>query len=207
MSAVRLRLPSLGFIITIFVYLAVAAFLFWGFATPRLDKIWQLHHELKIGRVSKLRSEDTELLRQALEDHPALASALLPKGDVGLISANRDGWIETPEVALVRTGDSKTSTLLMNVQTSPEHLPFKVELTGESWEQKLRITERKEYAIELPPSPQHSELFTLRIKGKRFRSDPAILGIRIHFDGDAAWLSSDDDDDEDDDQGSSGDEQ
>ncbi len=196
----RLKTPSFGFVLTLLVYAGVITFLSWGFATPRLDRIWHLHHELKIGRVAKLTVEDKSLLRQALKDHPTLAAALLPRGDIGLISANREGWIETPEVTLVRTGDSTTQQLQMNVQTSPEHLPFKVRLSGENWEEKLDVAERRLYTIDLPPTPGHSELITLRVKGKRFRADPAILGIELHFDGESSWLPSDEDGDEDEDQ-------
>ena len=36
-----------------------------------------------------------------MKRHPELAEALLPSGQIGIISAQRDGWIDTPEVSIV----------------------------------------------------------------------------------------------------------
>jgi hypothetical protein len=52
----RRRRPSSGFVAVCATYVLAAAFLVWGFATPDLDRVWALHHELKIG---KLGAPDT----------------------------------------------------------------------------------------------------------------------------------------------------
>lgn len=181
------KLPSVGFVLVVLVHCAAAAFLVWGFSTPRLDRVWTLHHELKIGDVSKLKDDDRVLLESALADYPSLAKALISRGDIGVVSAHRDGWIETPIVTLARTADSKTSELLLDVETSPEHLPFKVEFESNTWKHELDVTERKEYRVALSPPAGVSELITINVKGKRFKADPAILGIRIHFPGEDQW--------------------
>jgi hypothetical protein len=181
------KLPSIGFVAIVVIHLAAAVFMVWGFATPRLDRVWQLHHELKIGDIAKLKNDDQVLLEGALHDYPTLAKALISRGDIGVVSANRNGWIETPFVTLVRTGDAKTRELLVNIETSPEHLPFRIEFAGPNWKQDVEITERKEYHVEIPPSSGVAEVITGNVKGKRFKNDPAILGIQIHFAGEDAW--------------------
>ncbi len=193
------RLPSIGFVSIVVVHCTAVAFLFWGFSTPRLDRVWTLHHELKIGDISKLEDEDQDLLERAIIDHPSLAKALISRGDIGVISANRDGWIETPFVTLIRTGDAETRELLLNIETSPEHLPFKVEVKGKGWERVIDVTERQEYRVELPPTSGSAEVIRANVKGKRFKSDPAILGIQIHFPGEELWQEDEEDESEGDD--------
>lgn len=191
-----LKLPSLGFVAIVLVHCAAAAFLAWGFTTPRLDRVWRLHHELKIGDATKLKDDDKAVLEDALRDYPTLAKALISRGDIGVVSANRDGWIETPFVTMVRTGDAKTRELLLNVETSPEHLPFKVEFEGANWSSELEITERKEYRVELPAPTGTAELVTANVKGKRFKADPAILGIQFHFANEDQWQDAEEDDED-----------
>jgi hypothetical protein len=190
------RPPSVGFIALVVVHLAGAGMLYWGFSTPRLDKVWTLHHELKIGKVSKLKADDRQLLQETMVDHPTLGKALIARGDIGLVSANRDGWIEDPFATLVRTGNAKTSAILVNVETSPEHLPFSIEFDNGPWEYTLDVTERKDYRVELPPATNQPEVITLEVKGKRFKADPAILGLQIHFEGEDQWQDVEEDDDE-----------
>lgn len=194
-TAVR-RPPSIGFIALVVVHLAAAVMLWWAFTTPRLDRIWTLHHELKIGQISKLKADDRTLLLDAMLDHPALGSALIRRGDIGLVSANREGWIENPSATLLRTANAKTSAILVNVETSPEHLPFSIEFESGPWEYKLQVTERKEYRVELPPATNLPEVITVEVKGKRFKADPAILGLRLHFDGEEQWQEVEDDEED-----------
>ncbi len=190
------RPPSVGFVVLVVVHLAAAAMLVWAFATPRLDRIWTLHHELKIGKISKLKPDDRALLQGAMADHPTLGKALIARGDIGLISANNNGWIEDPFATLLRTANGKTTAILVNVETSPEHLPFSIEFESGPWDYTLEVTERKDYRVELPPAKNQPEIITLEVKGKRFKADPAILGLQIHFDGEEQWQDVEEDDDE-----------
>jgi hypothetical protein len=190
------KLPSVGFVAIVVIHLAAVVFLVWGFMTPRLDRVWQLHHELKIGDIAKLKSDDQVLLEGALRDYPTLAKALISRGDIGVVSANRNGWIETPFVTLIRTGDAKTQELLLNIETSPEHLPFRIEFEGPNWKQDVEITERKEYRLAIPPSSGVAEVISGNVKGKRFKNDPAILGIQVHFAGEDQWQEIDESDED-----------
>src|SRR5690606_24037691 len=56
------KLPSIGCLAVLFTNIALVAFLFWGFREPALHRVWELHHELEIGTVGKLSSEDHALL-------------------------------------------------------------------------------------------------------------------------------------------------
>jgi hypothetical protein len=102
-GVVKLRAPSIGFVVVCSVYVCTATFFAWGFQTPPLDRIWTLDHELKIGKTWHLSSADLEVLRQGLRDYPGLAEALLNDTEIGIVSAHRERWVETPEVTVVRT--------------------------------------------------------------------------------------------------------
>ena len=191
--------PSLGFSIVVATYALTIAFFAWGLSTPPLDWVWQLHHELKIGRVFKLSKEDRQLLTSAMQRHPSLAAAMLDSGQAGIISAHRDGWIDTPYVTLIRTPRSPASLrLLFNVQTPLVYIPYNIEIDGAGWERKVAIEERGQVVVELPPPPSEPELIIIKIKGDELRADPASIGVRLGFDPPQDALEARDDDDEDD---------
>jgi hypothetical protein len=188
------RPPSVGFVILVIIHVVAVVMLWWAFSIPRLDRIWTLHHELKIGKISKLKSDDRKLLLDAMSDHPSLGKALISRGDIGLVSANREGWIEDPFATLIRAANGKTSAILVNVETSPEHLPFSIEFESGAWKQELDVTERKDYRVELPETKDSAEVITMEVKGKRFKADPAILGLQVHFEGEELWQEAEEDD-------------
>jgi hypothetical protein len=178
---VRLRAPSVGFVITCLVYVGGAGFLAWGFQSPDLDRIWTLDHELKIGRVWNLTDDDLALLRRGLKDYSGLGEALLSEGSIGIVSAQRDGWVETPEVTVVRTpGASALDTMEFDIQTPAKHLPMRITVRGENWKQKLQADRQGPLSMTLPPLSK-SEIFTVDFKGKDLRADPSILRTRISF--------------------------
>jgi hypothetical protein len=175
--------PSLGFSLVVATYALSIAFFAWGLATPPLDRVWQLHHELKIGRIYKLSKDDRGLLIASMRQHPALANALLGAGQVGIISAHSDGWIDTPHVTIVRTPRSPAALrLLLDIQTPPQYIPYEIEIDGSGWERELEVQVRGPLAVELPPPPAVPELITLKIKGDELRADPASIGVRVSFD-------------------------
>ncbi len=174
--------PSVGFILVIGSYALTLAFFAWGLSTPPLDRVWQLHHELKIGRAYALTQDEKDLLSGAMRRHSALAAALLPSGQMGIISAHRDGWIDTPEVTLLRTPRASTARLLLDIQTPPQHIPYKLELSGSGWRHALEVTARGQLSLDLPAPPAEPELLTLKLSGPGLRADPSSLGVRVSFD-------------------------
>jgi hypothetical protein len=175
--------PSLGFSLVVATYALSVAFFAWGLSTPSLDRVWQLHHELKIGRIYKLSKDDRRRLIDSMREHPSLASALLGAGQVGIISAHRDGWIDTPHVTIVRTPRSPAALrLLLDIQTPPQHIPYEIEIDGSGWEREIEVQARGPLAVELPPPPAVPELITLKVKGDELRADPSSIGVRVLFD-------------------------
>jgi hypothetical protein len=61
----------------------------------------------------------------------------------------------------------------------------------------LEVDERKEYRLELPPSSGVAEVIVANVKGKRFKNDPSILGIQVHFPGEELWQEDEEDNDDD----------
>lgn len=195
----KLQRPSLGFSLVVITYVLSVAFFAWGLATPPLDRVWQLHHELKIGRVYKLSKEDRSLLLDAMLRHPTLAAALLDSGQAGIISANREGWIDTPHVTIIRTPRSPaTLRLLLDIQTPPQHIPYEIEIDGSGWERELSVENRGVMTVELPPAPGSPELITLKIKGDELRADPSSIGVRVTFDPPQDLAGGRDEEEEDD---------
>lgn len=191
--------PSLGFSIVVATYALTVAFFAWGLSTPPLDRVWQLHHELKIGRLYKLSKDDRQLLAAAMQRHPALAASLLDSGQAGIISAHRDGWIDTPYVTLIRTPRSPASLhLTFDVQTPLQYIPYNIEIDGAGWERKVAVEARGKLVVELPPPPAVPELIIIKIKGDELRADPASIGVRLGFDPPQDALEPRDDEDEDD---------
>lgn len=189
--------PSVGFCLVALTYGLTVAFFAWGLSTPPLDRIWRLHHELKIGRVYDLSRDDRELLLAAMSRHGKLATALLSSGEIGIVSAHRDGWIDTPSVTIIRTPRAAAVTgIVLDVQTPPQHIPYDLELHGLGWVQKRRIEERGLARLELPPPSAQPELITLKLVGPGLRADPSSLGVRVTFDPPEAALGSGSSDDE-----------
>jgi hypothetical protein len=191
--------PSVGFCSIVLTYSLTLAFFAWALTTPPLDRIWELHHQLKTGTVYALSRADRELSSRALKRYPALAEALLPAGQIGIISAQRDGWVDTPEVTILRTPRAtRTQRILLEVQTPPQHLPFRATLEGPGWQRALQVRARGTLALELPAPGAVPELLCLRLEGAGLRADPSSIAVRVTFDppGESAGGASDEDEDE-----------
>jgi len=179
------RWPSAGFVAIVAVYALVAAFFTWGFREPDLDRVWKLRHMLKIGKLAALDDEDRRLLERSISRHGALASALLEGKDVGLLSANEDGWLASPAATILRAGRSgEVLSILLDVQ-SPEYVfPLQIVVEGRGWRRKIDVEGRGTVRVDVPPlhgGPEVPEVIDLQIVGKRLRADPSVLGIRVRF--------------------------
>ncbi len=191
--------PSVGFCLIVLTYSLTLGFFAWGLTTPPLDRVWELHHQLKTGTAYALTRADHELLSGALERHPALAEALLPSGQIGIISAQRDGWVDTPEVTILRTARATlTQRIVLEVQTPPQHLPFRATLVGPGWQRAVEVQARGTLALELPAPGGAPELLSLKLEGAGLRADSSSIAVRVSFDppGDTAGGASDEDEEE-----------
>jgi hypothetical protein len=188
-----------GFCLIVLTYSLTLAFFAWALATPPLDRIWELHHQLKTGTAYALTRADRELASSALERYPALAEALLSAGQIGIISAQRDGWVDTPEVTILRTPRATlTQRILLEVQTPPQHLPFRVTLAGSGWQRSIDVQARGTLALELPAPGAVPELLSLKLEGAGLRADSSSIAVRVTFDppGDTTGAASDEDEEE-----------
>lgn len=172
--------PSVGFCALCLSYSACFAFLGWGLSTPPLDRVWQLHHELKSGRTQALSIADHELLASALRRHPRLGDALLGAGPIGVISAQHDGWVETAEVTILRTPQARAEHLWVELPAAPEPRPTQLSLSGAGWQKTLPSENASALVFDLPPAPPQPELLTLRLLGGP--PPPAAPGVRVRFD-------------------------
>lgn len=177
----RRRRPTTGFVTVCAVYVAVVAFFAWGLSTPDLDRVWALHHELKSGRVGAPSERDRNVLVRSMKRHPELAGALLREGEIGLISANMEGWIATSEATIVRTLRATVQELQLEVASPDALLPITVELRGQEWREQRELVARGVHTLSLPPLKGSAELIVLRLKGRAAHADPSVLGVRVLF--------------------------
>jgi hypothetical protein len=163
-------------------YGLVVAFFLWGFSTPTLDRVWTVRLELKIGKMKRLRRADRQLLVDALGKHDWLARALIDNRDVGLISANSDGWIATPTTTILRTAGAKTTrAIVFDIQTPEDLLPYEIQVKGPGWREELKVEKHGILRFTLPDPPQVDEIIEVRLRGSEFTADPSVLGTRITF--------------------------
>ena len=177
------KLPSPGFLAIVLSNAALVAFLAWGFRTPTLHRIWELHHELKIGTVGKLNERDRSLLNAAMARHGELAHGLLSDGEnIGLISANSSGWLETPDATILRTPQAGSKCVMrLDVKIPDNALPLEIEIEGRGWERQLSIKKQGRTPLPLPAMTGSAEIITLKVTSKDSRDEVATLGLRIGF--------------------------
>jgi len=180
MSVSSGRLPSAGFVAIILTAAASAALFAWGFAQPPLDRVWEIHHLMKIGAMTRLDAEDRRLLAEELEKHPDLARDLLDGHAIGIISASIDGWLHTPGATLLRTPESASvKALTLDVHTPEDLLPVRLVLHGDSWREERAVAAQGAVTLPLPPPGDEAEVIELEVGGGGLGSDPSALGLRV----------------------------
>lgn len=176
------KLPSIGCVAILFTNVALMAFLFWGLQKPALHRVWELHHELKIGAVGQLSPKDHALLNAELVEHTELAQALLSEGAIGLISANSNGWLETPDATAIRAAGAGADCVMnLRVKIPDDALPLTIEARGSGWQRRMSITRQGENRIPLPDAGGVPEIITLIVTSKATDSEIATLGVRVTF--------------------------
>jgi hypothetical protein len=174
------RLPSAGFVAIVSTLVAVAAFFAWGMAQPPLDRVWEIHHLLKIGKMDHLKGRDRALLGRELIEHRGLARDLLDGHPLGIISASSDGWLGSPSATLLRTPDSAAiRSLDIDVQTPLDLLPVDIVVRGDSWKEERRATGHGVITLALPAPRGGPEIIEILVRGKGLSDDPSVLGIRV----------------------------
>lgn len=172
--------PTLGFVCLVASIALTVAFFSWGFRQPDLDRIWTIHHQLKIGAISELAPKDQALLERNMRKYPALASALLGGREIGLVSAhNWQGWLEVPHATILRTPKSSDCNLLqLAIHTDAKLMPFQLKVQGAAWTERREVTTSGPLSINLP-KPTSSELVLIRFEGQEFPADPSRIGVKL----------------------------
>jgi hypothetical protein len=177
----RRKRPSIGFVAICVAQLALVGFVAWGLSEPPLDRVWTLHHELKIGTRGAPKREDLPTIRAALRRHPTLGRALLHEGSIGLLSAHDDGWLDTPTATVLRLAGTETRAMRIEIGTPEDLLPFDIEVEGDGFQHALTAREHGVLVVVLPAASDHDELFTVHLKGRKLRADPSMLNVRVTF--------------------------
>jgi hypothetical protein len=186
MTGSRRRTPSVGFVAVCLIYGLLAAFLLWGLSTPDLDRVWKLDLKLRTGNLTALDDGDRRLLERALTRYPGLAPALLEGEDIDILSEQDRGWIGTPTAVLLRSADPAAHrSILMDIQTPADFMPFSVLFRGRNWDKALEVEKRGPVEISVPEASGTPEIVTVELKrpegGRQFSPDPSVLGVRITF--------------------------
>jgi hypothetical protein len=180
-NGIRKR-PSFGFLIVCATYILVVVFFAFGFTTPDLDRVWTLHHFLKIGHIEQLDVEDRVLLDNAIKRHTKLTNALLGGEEIGIISAHMDGWISTPVATLLRTAKAeKFRAITVDVQTPEDLLPFEIKVKAKGWKKEVKLKNHGRIEIELPAVDGTPEIIEVFLTGQEFSADQSLLGVRLSF--------------------------
>ncbi len=180
-SGMRKR-PSVGFVLVFLTYVLVVAFFVFGFSVPDLDRVWTLHHFLKIGSIERLDPVDKALLDVAMKRHTRLTGALLGGNEIGIVSAQMDGWISTPTATVLRTAKANEyRAVIVDVQTPEDLLPFEIHLTADGWNRQLKVVRHGRFEITLPPGKGYPEIIEVVLSGQKFSADQSLLGVRLSF--------------------------
>ena len=176
------KLPSLGFLAVLLVHLGLIVFLAWGFARPPLDRVWELHHALKIGKVGTLDSSDRALLLAAMARHPRLARALLSESDFGLVSANDRGWLETGTATVLRSAEAPEACVMRVEARLPEQaFPVTVDVSGASFNRRLTLAQAGESELGFPNGKHVAELFEVKTSANDAARSAGAFGIHLSF--------------------------
>jgi len=176
------KLPSFGFVAVVLVHVALVAFLGWGFVQPPLDRVWELSHALKIGKISRLAPRDHSLLQAALERHPGLTESLLSEGKVGLVSAHNRGWIETKTATVLVSAEAEEPCSMQIEARLPESaFPLGVEASGAGWQKQLALAKAGTLELPLPRNGRVPEIVELGFSAKDASLSGRVFGLHLSF--------------------------
>jgi len=176
------KLPSIGFVLVALVHLGLVGFLVWGFEQPPLDRVWELGHALKLGKLETLTPRDKNLLRATLERHPGLAESLLTQGKVGIISAHDRGRLETAAATVLRSADA---TLPCNMQvearSAEQSSKVHVEVSGSGWQRRLLLSRTGSVEVAFPSIRPAADIIEVRFTRGDSAVDARTAGVHLGF--------------------------
>lgn len=66
-----------GFLLIVISYSFSFVFFSWGFSKPDLERVWEIYHEVKIGKIKSLTEKDKLILTKNLKKHSSLEEEFL----------------------------------------------------------------------------------------------------------------------------------
>ena len=157
--------PTLGFLLVCVVYTCCILFLRWGAHSPDLDRVWFLDKELRTGVRTELTDEDLGALFRSMERHPGLSRGLLEGRELGLLSADGDGYLESDLAYVLRAPGTTSRQMELSFQGSPAAYPLQVSLRlldadGQHTLEELEVAGPGTRPVTLPPTatPQIVEI-------------------------------------------------
>lgn len=176
------KLPSLGFVLVVLVHIGLVAFLAWGFVQPPLDRVWELSHALKIGKLGRLAPRDHGLLQAALERHPGLTESLLSEGKIGIVSAHSRGWIETSTATVLVSAAAKAPCSMQIDARLPESaFPLGVEVSGTGWRERLTVSKAGSLNFPFPQKGPVPDIVEVRFSAKDASLNARSVGLHLGF--------------------------
>ncbi len=166
-----MRAPSVGFVLAAAVIASSGAFLLWGLATPRLDRVWQAHVELADDANAKLKARDRKALQSSLQEHPGLAAYLTEYAHAGLIQDHDQGRVEGRFAYLIRASAADPGVLTIRYRGTDPKGGVSVKAQAVGARMKGETTADAPFRWALPDDGPFPQLVTLELadRGKKKR--------------------------------------
>ncbi|MBI3180439.1 MAG: hypothetical protein HYZ27_12305, partial [Deltaproteobacteria bacterium] len=131
--------PGPGFVVMALGTALSLAVLAFGLATPRLDRVWRMEAELRLGKRAPLSDEELKLFQDALCAHPRLADALVDEADAALISSHRHGLVESGYAYVVRKAKRPKVGVVVAIPKTASHKDVRVSLRALDLEEQAVV--------------------------------------------------------------------
>jgi hypothetical protein len=172
------KLPSLGLVVVVLVHAGFVGFLVWGFTQPPLDRVWELSQALKVGKFGTLAQRDRDLLLTTLARHPGLTESLLSEREVGIISANTRGWLETRDASVLVSAQARPPcSMRVATRPAPPAFPVSFEVSGSGWRRALVVRDAGGAEMTLPDSRRVADVVEVRFTGNDSAVDAVYLDV------------------------------
>lgn len=167
--------PGPGFFVVFLTAAISTAFFVWGARMPELERVWRIQLGLEAGKRRALSASERKIFSEAIQRHPDIAEGMLGARDIGIISAHRDGLIETGYAYLIRKKSSPKYVLELTATDARGTKPIEVEVRTNSAEKKGTVAAGSPFVWELPDEGPFPDLIEVRIDAPGKRDRHAIV--------------------------------
>lgn len=140
MSHKTLQLPGIGFLILTACYSTLAAFLYFGSQTPRLDEVFGLLSKREHSGFSGYSEADIRLFERTMRDFGGFSRALLGRGSARFLEPPHDGWLRLGQSHLaVRPDKNKPLQFQIEAEGKRDDFPLTLHLQGKGVSKTLQL--------------------------------------------------------------------